>query len=152
MDFLRFKGLPIPEVYGYSLTSENEAGTEYILIEYVEGTNLSDVWFNREKDEIDSSMDQLAKLESNMMSIPFPAGGSIYYARDLKQLSGSEGFRWRGRTRTFCSTSRSGASRSKRRRRASHSTSRSSVSRFRRGSFTSALMYRYHFGMDEGNN
>ena len=91
MDFLRSKGLPIPEVYGYSFTSENEAGTEYILMEYVEGTDLSDVWFNLEKDEIDSFMDQLAKLESIMMSISFPAGGSIYYARDLNQLSGSEG-------------------------------------------------------------
>ena len=90
MDFRRSKGLPIPEVYAYSFTSENEAGTEYILIEYVEGTDLSDVWFNLEKDEIDSFMDQLAKLES-IMSTSFPAGGNIYYARDLEQLSGSEG-------------------------------------------------------------
>ena len=52
---------------------------------------MGDVWFNLKKDEIDSFMDQLAKFESIMMSISFPAGGSIYYARDLKQLSGSEG-------------------------------------------------------------
>jgi hypothetical protein len=38
-----------------------------------------------------SLMDQLAKVESTMMSISFPAGGSIYYARDLKELSGNEG-------------------------------------------------------------
>jgi hypothetical protein len=85
------KGLPIPEVYAYSYTSENGAGTEYMLMEYVEGTDLSEVWFNLEKKEIDSFMDQLAKLESIMMSISFPAGGSIYYATDLYQLSGSEG-------------------------------------------------------------
>jgi len=91
MDFLRSKGIPIPEVYAYSYTPENEAGTEYMLIEYVEGTDLSEVWFNLEKKEIDSLMDQLAKLESIMMSISFPAGGSIYYATDLKQLFGSEG-------------------------------------------------------------
>jgi hypothetical protein len=36
-------------------------------------------------------MDQLAKVESVIMSISFPAGGSIYYARDLKNLSGNEG-------------------------------------------------------------
>jgi hypothetical protein len=36
-------------------------------------------------------MDQLAKLESVMMSISFPAGGSIYYATDLYQLTESEG-------------------------------------------------------------
>lgn len=91
MDFLRRKGLPIPEVYAYSYTSENQAGTEYMLMEYVEGTDLSEVWFSLEKKEIDSFMDQLAKLESVMMSISFPAGGSIYYATDLYQLSGSEG-------------------------------------------------------------
>ena len=91
MDFLRSKGLPIAEIYAYSFTSENEAGTEYTLMEYIEGIDLGDVWFNLEKDDIDSFMDQLAKLESIMMSISFPAGGSIYYARDLKQLSGSEG-------------------------------------------------------------
>ena len=91
MDFLRSKGLPIAEIYAYSFTSENEAGTEYILMEYMEGIDLSEVWFNLEKDDIDSFMDQLAKFESIMMSISFPAGGSIYYARDLKQLSGSVG-------------------------------------------------------------
>ena len=38
-----------------------------------------------------SLMDQLAKIESTMMS--FPAGGSIYYARsrDLEELSVNEG-------------------------------------------------------------
>ena len=76
MDFLRSKGLTIPEVYAYSYTPENEAGTEYMLIEYVEGTDLSEVWFNLEKEEIDSLMDQLPKLESIMMSIPFPLVGA----------------------------------------------------------------------------
>lgn len=91
MDFLRFKGLPIPKVYAYSYLSENDAETEYILTEYVEGTDLSQLWFDLKKDEIISFMDQLAKLESIMMSIPFPAGGSIYYARDLQNLCGNEG-------------------------------------------------------------
>ena len=50
-------------------------------LEYVEGTDLSEVSFNLEKKEIDSFMDQLAKLQSIMMSISFPAGGSIFYAR-----------------------------------------------------------------------
>ena len=56
---------------------------------YVEGTELSQIWFDLKKDEIISLMDQLAKVESIMMSISFPAGGSIYYARDLKNLSGN---------------------------------------------------------------
>ena len=91
MDFLRSKGLPIPKVYAYSFTSENEAETGYLLMEYVEGTVLSQIWSELKEDEIISLMDQLAKVESTMMSISFPAGGSIYYARDLKKLSGNEG-------------------------------------------------------------
>jgi len=91
MDFLRSKGLSIPKVYAYSFTSKNEAETEYILMEYAEGVDLSKIWFDLKEDEIISFMDQLAKVESTMMSISFPAGGSIYYARDLKELSGNEG-------------------------------------------------------------
>ncbi|KAJ7066478.1 kinase-like domain-containing protein [Mycena amicta] len=91
MHFLRSKGLPIPKVYAYSLTAKNESETEYILMEYIEGTDLSEIWFDLKEDGIVSLMDQLAKIESAMMSIAFPAGGSIYYARDLKELSGDEG-------------------------------------------------------------
>ncbi|KAG5641641.1 hypothetical protein DXG03_004555 [Asterophora parasitica] len=91
MDFLRLKGLPIPKVYSYSSTSNNEAATEYILMEYVEGNDLSQIWSDLKEDEIISLMDQLAKVESTLMSISFPAGGSIYYASDLKELTGSEG-------------------------------------------------------------
>jgi len=91
MDLLRSRGLPIPEVYAYSLTPENEARTEYVLMEYVDDIDLSQIWFDLKEGEIISLMDQIAKLESTMMSISFPAGGSIYYARDLKELSGSEG-------------------------------------------------------------
>ena len=58
MDFLRSKELTTPEVYACSYTPENGAGTEYMLIEYMEGTDLSEVWFNLEKKEIDPFMDQ----------------------------------------------------------------------------------------------
>ncbi|KAF8591989.1 protein kinase subdomain-containing protein PKL CAK Fmp29 [Ramaria rubella] len=44
MALVRSFGLPIPEVYGYSPTPNNAAGTEYILMEFVQGTNLSDIW------------------------------------------------------------------------------------------------------------
>jgi aminoglycoside phosphotransferase (APT) family kinase protein len=91
MGFLRSKGLPIPKVYAYSITSKNEVETEYILMEYVQGTDFEPDMVYLEKDEIASLMDQIAKLESIMMSISFPAGGSIYYARDLKNLSGNKG-------------------------------------------------------------
>ncbi|KAF8270741.1 hypothetical protein EI94DRAFT_1885584, partial [Lactarius quietus] len=89
MALLRSFGLPVPEVYGYSPTPNNAAGTEYILLEFVQGTNLSDIWFDLGEGEIISISRQLAKLESKMMSIAFPAGGSLYYTKDLENATGS---------------------------------------------------------------
>lgn len=42
MEFLRAHGIPVPRVYSYSATTENNAGTEYIVMERVRGTNLGD--------------------------------------------------------------------------------------------------------------
>jgi hypothetical protein len=89
MDLLRSFGLPMPKVYGYSPTPDNAAGTEYILLEFVQGTNLSDIWFDLEEGEIISISRQLAEFESKMMSITFPAGGSLYYTADLENAAGS---------------------------------------------------------------
>ncbi|KAK7178198.1 hypothetical protein PSPO01_15754 [Paraphaeosphaeria sporulosa] len=43
MDFLRLYGIPVPKIYSYLATLENAAGTEYIFIELVWGTNLGDI-------------------------------------------------------------------------------------------------------------
>ncbi|KAF8895896.1 hypothetical protein CPB84DRAFT_1782139 [Gymnopilus junonius] len=58
-------------------------------MEFVQGTNLSDIWFDLEEGEIISISRQLAELESKMMSIAFPAGGSLYYTKDLENAAGS---------------------------------------------------------------
>jgi len=89
MALLRSFGLPIPDVYGYSPAPNNAAGTEYIFMEFVQGTNLGDIWFDLGEREIISISRQLAKLESKMMSIGFPAGGSLYYTEDLENADGS---------------------------------------------------------------
>lgn len=91
MALLRSFGLPIPEVYGYSPTPDNAAETEYIFMEFVQGTKLSDVWLDLEEQETISVLRQLVQLESKMMSISFPAGGSLYYAQDLEKLPGNAG-------------------------------------------------------------
>ncbi len=87
MAFLRSSGLPIPKVYGYSAVPDNAAETEYIFMEFVQGTKLSDVWRDLGEPEIISLLRQLAQLESKMMSIAFPAGGSLYYAQDLEKVA-----------------------------------------------------------------
>jgi hypothetical protein len=91
MRFLRSSGLPVPEVYDYSPSSDNAAKTEYIFMEFMRGTKLSDVWLELEEPDIVSVLRQLVQLESRMMSIPFPAGGSLYYTNDLEKVAGRTG-------------------------------------------------------------
>ncbi|KAF2459141.1 kinase-like domain-containing protein [Lineolata rhizophorae] len=44
IEYLRSRGIPAPEIYGYSADSDNAAGTPYILMEFVQGAKLSEVW------------------------------------------------------------------------------------------------------------
>lgn len=91
MRFLRSCGLPVPKVYDYSPSPENAAKTEYIFMEYIRGLKLSDVWLEPEEPDIVLVLRQLVQLESHMMSIPFPAGGSLYYVDDLEKVTGRKG-------------------------------------------------------------
>ncbi|KAJ6489675.1 protein kinase subdomain-containing protein PKL/CAK/Fmp29 [Mycena vitilis] len=86
MAFLRSSGIPTPKVYGYSPTPNNAAETEYILMELVRGTLLGDIWSDLGEGEIASLCHQMVQLESKMMSIRFPAGGSLYHTKDLEKM------------------------------------------------------------------
>ncbi|TFK86561.1 protein kinase subdomain-containing protein PKL/CAK/Fmp29 [Polyporus arcularius HHB13444] len=87
--FLRSAGLPTPEVYRYSPTPDNAAGTEYILMQFIEGISLADVLMSDLREgNIIPIMRQLVELESKMMSMAFPAGGSLYFTEDLANIAG----------------------------------------------------------------
>ncbi|KAJ7641652.1 protein kinase subdomain-containing protein PKL/CAK/Fmp29 [Roridomyces roridus] len=85
MAFLRFHGIPIPEVYGYSADANNPAGTEYIFAESIRGTKLVDQWFDLAEPDMISVLRQLVQLEKKTMSICFPAGGALYYTKDMEK-------------------------------------------------------------------
>lgn len=83
MDYLGSCGIPIPKVFGYSATSDNAAGTEYIFMEVNAGTNLGDIWFELGEKARTTVVSRIVELESQLFSLKFPAGGGIYYSRDL---------------------------------------------------------------------
>lgn len=83
MDYLRLHGFPIPRVFGYSTVADNPAGTEYILMELVTGTNLGDVWFDLSEQGQKAIIENLVQLEAKLMALRFPASGSLYYCDDL---------------------------------------------------------------------
>ncbi|KDR68627.1 hypothetical protein GALMADRAFT_215767 [Galerina marginata CBS 339.88] len=88
MDFLRSSGLPVPQVYGYSPTSDNAANTEFIFMGYIRGAELGDVCLELEESDIVSILRQLVQLEFRVMSISVPVGESLYYAHDLEKVPG----------------------------------------------------------------
>ena len=90
MALLLSLGLPIPKVYGYSPAPDNVAETEYIFMEFVRGTKLSDKWLDLGKREIISVLHQLAQLVEDDVNC-FPAGGSLYYAKDLEKVAEGPG-------------------------------------------------------------
>lgn len=83
MRFLRLHDIPVPEIYSYSATSENPAGTEYIFMELVRGTNLGDIWFDLPEKPRINMVSRIAELEARLFALSFPASGSLYYTRDL---------------------------------------------------------------------
>ncbi|KAJ6090409.1 kinase-like protein [Penicillium sp. IBT 16267x] len=85
MDFLRSHGIPVPKIFGYSTTESNSAGTEYIFMEFVRGTNLGDIWFTLTEKQRAKLMTSLVQLESQIFALRFPASGSIFYCRDLPE-------------------------------------------------------------------
>ena len=87
LEFLRSSGLPVPKIYGYSPDSDNAAGTEYIFMQFVRGSKLSDIWPSLGEQEVISVVHQLTQLESSMMSLSFPAGGSLYFTKDLEKVA-----------------------------------------------------------------
>jgi hypothetical protein len=87
MDYLRSYGMPIPKVFGYSATSENAAGTEYIFMEINAGTNLGNIWFELGEKARMTVVRRLVELEARLFSLKLPASGSIYYSRDLDASS-----------------------------------------------------------------
>ncbi|KAF1943375.1 hypothetical protein EJ02DRAFT_502228 [Clathrospora elynae] len=83
IDFLRSHGIPVPKIYSYSATSENPAGTEYLFMDLVRGTNLGDIWFDVSEKARITVVTKLVELESRLFALPLPASGSLYYTKDL---------------------------------------------------------------------
>ncbi|KAF7314326.1 APH domain-containing protein [Mycena kentingensis (nom. inval.)] len=87
IEYQRSCGIPVPEIYGYSAESDNVAGTPYIFMEFVYGPKLGEVWTSLGDEEVISVMRQLTRLESRMMAQSFPAGGSLYFSKDLEKVA-----------------------------------------------------------------
>lgn len=77
LTFLRSKGFLVPEVYGWSATSENEVGVEYIVIEHAQGICADTRWFEMTKLEKKGVVTGIVDIEKRLFDIPFASIGSL---------------------------------------------------------------------------
>nr|POF20617.1 altered inheritance of mitochondria protein 9, mitochondrial [Quercus suber] len=84
MDYARnVLGIPVPNVYAWSSSTDNPVGAEYILMEKCPGVELHKVWdtiTDRQKAVV---IRKLVGYEAAFASSRFPAYGSLYYVTDL---------------------------------------------------------------------
>lgn len=83
LTYLRSKGLPVPEVYGWSSTMENPVGVEYIVMEHVSGVGADTKWFHNTKHQKHALVTGIVDIEKKLFSIPFGAIGRLYFKRDI---------------------------------------------------------------------
>lgn len=83
MEFVRRHGIPVPKVFRYSTSSDNDVGTEYIIMEKLLGQPAGDVWYSMTDDQRIHLIREVVQLEARLFAIKLPAYGSIYYEKDL---------------------------------------------------------------------
>ncbi|KAJ5088888.1 serine/threonine protein kinase [Penicillium angulare] len=83
LSFLRSKGFPVPEAYGWSSTSETKVGVEYIVMEYASGVGADTQWFHTTKHQKKALVTGIVDIEKRLFDIPFASVGSIYFKKDL---------------------------------------------------------------------
>ncbi|KAE8151530.1 phosphotransferase enzyme family protein [Aspergillus avenaceus] len=87
IDFVRnVLDIPTPQVYAWSSSTDNPVGAEYIIMERSRGLELSKLWDQLPGSEKFQIVRQLVGFEKALTSSPFPMYGSLYYAKDLRNV------------------------------------------------------------------
>ena len=82
-------GIPAPQLYGWSSSTDNPVRAEYILMERSGGVELGKIWHDLPWEERLEVITTLAGYEKALVSANFPMYGSLYYAKDLPSPSPS---------------------------------------------------------------
>ncbi|KAJ5573995.1 serine/threonine protein kinase [Penicillium hispanicum] len=83
LTFLRSKGVPVPEVYGWSSTTDNTVGVEYIIMEHASGVGADTRWFDTTKYQKKAIVTGIVDMERKLFNLPFASVGSLYFKTDL---------------------------------------------------------------------
>ncbi|KAL5395434.1 hypothetical protein PMIN03_013022 [Paraphaeosphaeria minitans] len=92
MDYVRDRlQIPVPKVLAYSTqASTNGIGAEYIIMEKCPGIELGRLWDGISGKQRIDIIRQLATFSARLSKARFPYYGSLYYARDIPDIRGTE--------------------------------------------------------------
>jgi hypothetical protein len=76
-------GIPAPRVYGWSSSTKNPVGAEYILMERSRGVELGKLWPAMSWEDRLEVVRTLLGYDKALASANLPMYGSLYYAKDL---------------------------------------------------------------------
>ncbi|PLB49757.1 phosphotransferase enzyme family protein [Aspergillus steynii IBT 23096] len=83
LQYLRRRGIPVPQVYGYSASKDNPVGMEYIVMEKAQGASLATVWRDLSKKQRHTLASSFVEIERGFFDLPFTSIGSIYFKNDI---------------------------------------------------------------------
>jgi len=79
MEFLRLRGLPIPQIYAWDSSAANSIGAAYMIMEKVEGKELDNSWYDMTMSDRMAVMEKIVHVEKKLFDIQFPVYGSLYF-------------------------------------------------------------------------
>ncbi|PYH91441.1 hypothetical protein BO71DRAFT_421566 [Aspergillus ellipticus CBS 707.79] len=91
LDYLRLHGIRTPEVYGWCSIKANPVGTEYIIIEKLDGTPLGDKYLYYTKNLLSESRIQLAD-PNNTVFYPWLLLINIFRAAGERELAWTKAY------------------------------------------------------------
>ena len=77
--------IPVPEVFAFDASVENELGCPFVLMEMIHGKSLAEVWFDQEislakREQIRiRSLQGIAEAMAQLNSLTFSQGGSLIF-------------------------------------------------------------------------
>ena len=77
--------IPVPEVFAFDASLENELGCPFILMELIHGKSLAEVWFDQEISQAKReqirirSLQGIAEAMAQLNSLTFSQGGSLVF-------------------------------------------------------------------------
>ena len=83
MEFLRLHGVPIPKIFDWSSSTSNQVGSEYIVMERVQGRELAETWYTMTLKERMAVIEKIVDVERILFGVQFPASGSLFFKDSL---------------------------------------------------------------------